>query len=96
MDFMNTIGGALNTLGKNQNIPFDKLFTSDFMTKYTNVNTLEELLKKCNIANVDEIEKHLDLLNGKIQQFTKFSSWKEMLDAATKDFLKNKATNLFK
>ena len=46
MDFMNTIGGALNTLGKNQNIPFDKLFTSDFMTKYTNVNTLEELLKK--------------------------------------------------
>ena len=96
MNFIDTLSGALNTLGKEQNIPYDKLFTSDFMTKYTNVNTIEELLKKCNIGNIDEIEKHLDLLNGRIQQFTKFSNWKEMLDVATKEFLKNKANTLFK
>lgn len=96
MDFMKLGGAALNALGKDEKIPFDKLFTSDFMSKYTNVATLEELLKKCNISGVDEIEKNLDLLNGKIQQFTKFSSWKDMVDTATKEFLKNKASGLFK
>lgn len=67
-------------------IPFDDLFTKQFMLKYTNFSTFDELLEAGNfIVNSEEgfLAIPDDLFDDHIRSVTKFKTWQSMLDKAT-------------
>ncbi len=71
-------------------VSFDVLFNNRFMESHTNVSTFEEFLAKGNF-NVETEEDFEsipdDLFDVYVQSSTDFSSWEEMLDAATDLYL---------
>lgn len=68
------------------NIPFDALFNKNFMSMYTNFDTLEELLSSGGYENAEsekDIEKiQNDEFDKYIEANTKFSSWNQMYTKA--------------
>lgn len=72
----------------------DKIFTSDFMKKHTDFTSFDDFLKAIGgltpLGNLGEILENSD---DKISKLTKFSTWKEMLAAATSDSLQETVEN---
>lgn len=81
------IADKLKKLNQPQEVSFNNLFDENFMKKYTNFKTINELLLKCNITNSEELEKNIALLESEIKTNTKFSSWEEMKDIAGKELI---------
>lgn len=99
-DDLDKLSKRLNKLAKNareingeNKVSFAELFTEDFMSKYTNFSSFDELLKAGNfIVNSTEDFKAIpdDEFDKHIRSVTKFSSWKEMLEKASAEWVEKK------
>lgn len=84
---------AAEELERTKSISFDQLFTSAFMQKYTNFLSFKEFLKAGNfdVNSQEDFEAIPDEeLDAHVKNSTKFSTWKEMLNEATKIFISKK------
>lgn len=86
----------LNNLNKKENVSFNDLFNENFMKKYTNFNSISELLNKCNIHNQEDLETNIELLETEVKANTKFPSWEEMKQTAGKEHIKKKLDKILK
>lgn len=86
----------LKKLEKKEKVSFDILFNEKFMKKYTNFSSIDELLDKCSITTTEDIEKNLEILNIEIKNNSKFNSWNDMKEQATKEHIEKKIHNIFK
>lgn len=82
-------------LSKKTQVSFDELFTPEFMRKYTNFSSIDELLDDCGYGDLskDEFEARPDI-DIKISERTKFKSWQEMLDTAVRDYTSSQLFSL--
>ena len=73
-------------LESQKEVPFDDLFTSMFMSKYTNFNSFDDLLEAGDF-DVQSQEDFLnipdDIFDEYISKNTRFSDWEDMLGKAT-------------
>ena len=66
------------------------LFTPDFMKEHTSFSTFEELIDQSGfkVASAEDVKSVLSgELDKYISSYTKFSTWQEMLGAATKEYI---------
>lgn len=63
-------------------IQLKELFPPNFMTEYSDFKTIDEMVEASGIA-FKSIEDFNDIPEQFIRNRTRFSSWKEMLNAAT-------------
>lgn len=82
-------------LSKKTQVSFDELFTTEFMRKYTNFSSIDELLDDCGYGDLskDEFEARPDI-DIKISERTKFKSWQEMVDTAVRDYASSQLFSL--
>ena len=74
-------------------IPFSELFTESFMLKHTSYSIFDELLSAGGFSanTTEEFQAIPDAVFDKhISQNSQFSSWQEMLDTATSDYVTKK------
>lgn len=84
---------AAQELQGTQNVPFDELFTPSFMQKYTDFSSFDELLEKGGfvVNSQEDFEKIPDdVFDEHISKNTKFSTWGDMLDNATENYVAKK------
>lgn len=86
----------LKKLEKEEKVSFDILFNENFMKKYTNFSSIDELLDKCSITTAEDIEKNIEILNTEIKNNSKFNSWNELKGQATKEHIEKKIHKIFK
>lgn len=90
---LNKMEKAAKELEKNNQIPFDELFTRSFMLKYTNFSNFDELLEAGNfvVNSQKDFEAIPDVeFDIHISQVTKFRKWEDMLSKATEIYVSNK------
>lgn len=71
-------------------VSFDTLFNKAFMNKYTNFDSLEDLLTYCGyeVNSKEDFEAiPEDEFNKKISSCTKFNSWNEMYTTAGQEYI---------
>ncbi|NPV63624.1 MAG: hypothetical protein HPY61_13555 [Methanotrichaceae archaeon] len=74
-------------------IPFNNLFTSEFMNNYTDFDSIDNLIRSScfPIRSSEDIENlPSDEWNRYIQKHTRFSSWDEMVQTAAKEYFAKK------
>lgn len=74
----------------NNQVSFNDLFTPQFMSKYTNYTSFDELLVAGGyIVNSPDDFKAIpdDEFDSHIANTTKFSSWEDMKNVATKEYV---------
>jgi hypothetical protein len=86
----------LKNMKTKEKVSFDELFNEKFMIKYTNFNSINELMVKCNISTEDDLTTNFDLLEKEIKHNTKFSSWEDMKHTAAQEHIKKKLDKIFK
>lgn len=86
----------LNKLEETEEVSYKVLFNENFMQKYTNFKSTDELFSKFNISSNEDIKNNIELLNAEINSNSKFSTWEEMKISAGKEHIKKKISNLFK
>lgn len=75
--------------GDNQ-VDFDKLFNANFMNKYTDLSSIKDFLDILDAHNQEEFENlPKSQLDTQVKQHTRFGSWSEMLQTATKEYVVN-------
>lgn len=79
-----------------RSIPLEELLTKNFLDKYTNFNSLDELLEKYSINNDEDLENNIELLDSEVKNNSNFSSWHEMLETATLKYCEEQINNIFK
>ena len=84
--------GALKDLlgGQMKNLSLDKLLSSDFVAKYTKASSVQDLLAKLGLSgqnSIEEISQKTDI-DEKVNENTRFSNWKEMLEKAVSEYNK--------
>lgn len=70
-------------------IEYKDLFTPEFMNKYTDSESIDELLQSSGfiISSSEDIEKLPDKeWNGFVQKHTQFSNWKDMNQTALDEY----------
>jgi len=75
----------LKKLERTQSVPFDKLFNSGFMNRYSQFTNIEEFFDKggFEFESEDEFENiPEDKLDQHVQATTNFGKWQEMLTKA--------------
>lgn len=80
-------------LERTKTIPFDDLFTSYFMHKYTNFSTFDEFLEAGNfvVNSQEDFEAIPETdMDAHVSATAKFSTWKHMLDKATEIYVNKK------
>ena len=73
----------LDKLSEKTSIKFSEMFTSEFMSQYTDFATLDEMLDNFGYADFSQEEFEAipdDEINAKVASHTKFSTFQEMLD----------------
>ena len=73
-----------------KNVPFKELFTQEFLRKYTDFSSLDDMFQKSgfNINSQDDFKNIPDEAWDKfISENSNFKSWKEMLNAAGKEWI---------
>lgn len=77
-------------LENNSFVPFDKLFNSNFLKKCSSFSSFEKLLDAGNF-NIESQEDFdaipLEKLDKHIASVTSFSSWNNMLEQATSEYI---------
>lgn len=84
---------AAKELDGTHKVPFSELFTSGFMRKYTPFDSLDTLLEVGGFQaeTSEEFDAIPDeALDKHIAATTKFSSWEEMLDTASEEYVTRK------
>ena len=80
-------------LESEQTIPLAELFPADFLRQYTEFDSLEDMFQTSDFV-VESPEDFKKIPEDQWDQFissrTRFSSWKEMLNAATAEWTKRK------
>ncbi|MGO2118505.1 MAG: hypothetical protein ACTH29_06175 [Fusobacterium sp.] len=74
-------------------IPFNDLFSYEFMSENTNFDSIEEFFRGAGIeVNIQEEFQELDerVLNDAVVRFTQYSSWDEMAHEAGALYIKRK------
>lgn len=80
-------------LNGTNDIGFDKLFNAKFMAKYTNLSSMNSFLEYLGIHNQEDFKSFPESkLDVEVAKHTSFSSWKEMLDTATKEYVVSRLT----
>src|SRR5260370_35290429 len=82
--------GNIEKLEGQHNIPFDELFSTSFMSRYTNFSSIDELLQKSNfdINSQENFEKiPEDKMNSFIAMHTSFLTWNQMSTKASEEWL---------
>lgn len=80
---------AENLSGENT-YSFDTIFSEDFMSKYTNFDSISEFLKSSPeaISNAEEFDKADEtILDAFVSEQTIFSTWEEMMGKAGEDLI---------
>lgn len=80
---------GIKELEGHNHVSFDDLFTSEFMWKYTNFSSLDELLNAGNfkVQSQEDFESIPENeLDSHIASTTKFKSWENMLSEATSQY----------
>lgn len=90
---LNKMERDINQLFKQNSVSFEELFTERFMKKNTNVVDFDNFLKDGGF----HVESEADFeaipeneFDAYVSKNTKFSSWEEMLGAATEYYLDSK------
>lgn len=91
---MNNINKQLQKIGEkivqdtSGEATFNELFNSEFMKKYTEFKSIEELFNYCNL-DIKTQEEYNEIPEGALDEYvrekTKFNDWKEMLTLAAKE-----------
>lgn len=90
IDSLKSLEKNVHDLEGTHTISFDKLFTKFFMEKHTDCSSFDEFLKAGNFTvNSQEDFEAIpeDVWNQYVSHATDFSSWDEMLNQATSDYL---------
>lgn len=69
------------------NIPLGELFNSKFMSKYTEFNTIDEMVEKSDFeVETEEDFKNIpdDEWDEYVNEKTRFNNWQEMINEAVK------------
>ncbi|MFW6027153.1 MAG: hypothetical protein ACOCRX_12530 [Candidatus Woesearchaeota archaeon] len=78
--------------GRN-NIPFDELFNNNFMRRYTNYNSIDEMIEESNFkVETEEDFKKIseDDWDEFIKKNTKFDNWQQMINKAGEEWVAKK------
>lgn len=82
-----------NDLANTERVPFDELFTEEFMMQYTNCRTFDEFLEiggfqvnsQEDFENIDDVE-----FDTHVKKNSNFSTWQIMLDTAFESYVTKK------
>lgn len=80
-------------LEKTTSIPFEELFHSSFMKKYSQFSSFEEFLDAGNfkVESQEDFEAIPDAdMDDHVTKTTKFSDWQTMLDTAVSEYVAKK------
>jgi hypothetical protein len=86
---LNQLQNNAKKLEGTKSVSFDELFNDSFMSQHTNFSNLEEFFEAGSFkANSKEDFEAIpdSKLDEHVSKTTKFSSWKDMLDEAVKEF----------
>lgn len=72
------------------------LLNENFLRKYTDFNTLDELFNKFSITSNEDIENNIEQLDNEVKANSNFSSWQERLESATHYYFEKQLKNIFK
>lgn len=92
-DFENKLSKLSNnakSISGTSKVPFDELFTTDFMKNNTNYNSISDFLYASPEKISSEEEFHNadgEILDSFVAEQTSFASWEEMFVSATKALL---------
>lgn len=84
---------AAKELDGTHEVPFSELFTGSFMTHYTDFKSFDDFMVAggFHAETTEEFEKIPDEpFDSHVSATTKFSSWEEMLQTATSEYVKKK------
>lgn len=84
---------GLKELSATKSIPFDELFTENFMQKYTDYRSFDEFLKAggYEVNSQEDFEKIDDAeFDSHVAKNSKFDTWEQMLGKATDQYVANK------
>lgn len=73
----------LDKVSRNNNVPFDELFTNSFMIKNTEYRSIEEFVNDSKFDFKDMESINENELDNFVNQKTNFSTWKQMLTSAS-------------
>ena len=83
----------IKNLEGEQAIPFNELFTQDFIKRNSHFETLDDMFKQSGFS-INSQEDFKNIPDKEWDNFiagnTKFKNWKEMLDAAVNEWVKRK------
>lgn len=87
---LNQMQKSAERLSNTKELSFGEVFTSEFMQKYTDVTSIDELIDNAGYAEQD-FESIPDKPWDKyVNEHTKFPNWQEMMDQATLDHVAKK------
>ena len=86
---LKTMEHAAKDLERGKEVSFEDLFTQSFMSKNTQFNSFDDLLKSGNF--IVESQKDFeaipdDEMDNHVVNTTNFANWKEMLDTAASEY----------
>ncbi|MDK7952181.1 hypothetical protein [Lactobacillus paragasseri] len=85
---LDNISRNAQELAGNNRVDFDKLFNPSFMNKYTDLSSIKEFLDILGVHNQEELNNlPKSQLDTYTSQHTRFTSWHEMLQTATKEYV---------
>lgn len=76
-----------------QSIPFNEIFSYNFMHTNTNIDSIDEFFECAGIViqtqeDFQELEERI--LDEAVVKFTTFNSWEEMIQLASKEYVNGK------
>lgn len=95
-DLLNSFEELQNLTTTQETVNLDVLLNKKFMKKYTNFNSLDELLDFCNIKEEDDLDDHIDILNEAVINNSEFENYDDMLEAAACEYQEEKIDKIFK
>ncbi|MGL5936751.1 MAG: hypothetical protein ACRCZI_14145 [Cetobacterium sp.] len=95
-DLLNSLDELQNLITTPATVNLEVLLNKKFMKKYTNFNSLDELLNLCNIKDDDDLDDHIVVLNQAIINNSEFENYDDMLEAAACEYQEKKIDKIFK
>jgi hypothetical protein len=84
---------GVKELERTKEIPFEDLFTANFMRRYTDYGTISDFLDNCGYP-ANTTEEFSAIPDAEFDKYvaanTRFSTWEKMLEKATDDYIVKK------
>ena len=85
-DHLSKIENNISKMSETNNLSFEDLFTSDFMSKHTNCKSFDEFLSTSGFTqSFEDIPD--DDWDTYVSQHSSFTSWEEMIDTAVEQYV---------